>query len=286
MGRSTMRGPVIYIAGEGGEEGVAHRVRAALSEWTVDVDGGDNVPFHIITPGLDFVEGGGLFADLVGLYPPENPALVVVDTLSRCFSGDENKQEFMGKFVSTLDHLREHYRCDILIIHHANKQRELRGSSVLFGAVDVSWALRPYNNSNEEGKGLSIRADKLRERPSEDAQFTFRALPKKLVGPHGRPIIDEFGDEQTTLVIKPFKAHLEEVRRIVEEGLKLIGMKGGAAITYLEWREEADMKKSEFDNALSFVVTFPGKWGIMRGVAPGTYIKAVPGIDNHWSSLV
>jgi len=285
LGRRTKEGPVIYIAGEGGEEGVAHRVRAALKEWTVDLDDhSEQVPFFVVTPGVDLVEGGGELLDLVG--EKTDVRLIVVDTLSRCFVGDENKQEFMGKFVRTLDYLRDHYRCDILVIHHANKQRELRGSSVLFGAVDVSWHLTQSRERNKVAgeKDLFMRADKLRERPSEGATLQFRATPRTLVGPHGRTVLDEFGDEGTTLVIKPTKKDLESAARIRDKGLEMI--KDKHSVHYTAWRAEfPTLSKAEFDNALSFVVTFPGHWGIMRDDRVGTYTKAVRGVENHWSSL-
>jgi len=290
MGRRTKEGAVVYIAGEGGAEGVAHRVRAALAEWTITIDEDEHpaeVPFYVVTPGVDLVEGGGVIYDLVGEIPPEPISLIVVDTLSRCFVGDENKQEFMAKFVQSLDYLREHYNCSILIIHHANKKLELRGSSVLYGAVDVSWALtRNTGAKTEKGeKNLVLRADKLRERDIAAAGIKMRAVSTKMLGPHGRRVIDEFGDDQTTLIMKPMQEDLDLARKIRNAALEMIGT-NRVFVTYREMRDAfKEYPKSKFDNALSFVVTFPGKWGLMRGELPGQYVKARAGIENYWSTL-
>jgi len=287
LGKRTNQGPVVYIAGEGGEEGVAHRVRAALAEWTVDAhDKQETVPFYIITPGIDLVENAFEFADLVGMPETleERPRLVVVDTLSRCFVGDENKQEFMGKFVKTLDAIRDRYGCDIIVIHHANKQHELRGSSVLFGAVDVSWEIKnsPGRHAENEKK-LFMTPDKLRERPSEGGRINLRAKSRNLVTARGTHILDEFGDVQTTLVIKPTEEDLLKAKTVKACGLAVIEKKG--CLSYQDWRKlgpVARWKKSDFDSALSFIVTFPGKWGIMRGRKVGTYVKAKVDVVNEW----
>ena len=284
MGRRTKEGPVIYIAGEGGEENVAHRARAALAEWTVDVDEEKALPFYIVTPGIDLVKGGRELADLIGWEPKEMPVLVVVDTLSRCFTGDENKQEFMAEFVKTLDHIRDHYRCDVLIVHHANKQHEVRGSSVLFGAVDVSWHLIGSPVANNE-KAITMVADKLKERDSEGATLKIRGVKKNLIGPEGRKIYDEFGDEGTTLVIKPNKEDIDHATEIRDNALGIIEA-GNGSVSYSTLRALfPKMSKAKFDAGLSFVVTYPGKWGIMRGINLGTYVKAVPGIENRWSRM-
>ena len=73
------------------------------------------------------------------LEPDDAPRLfIVVDTLARCFQGDENQQEDMGAFVRKLDELRETYSATILVVHHTGKMGvEERGSSSFRGACDT-----------------------------------------------------------------------------------------------------------------------------------------------------
>ncbi|MCZ7575958.1 MAG: helicase RepA family protein [Dehalococcoidia bacterium] len=70
---------------------------------------------------------------------PDDPSLIVVDTLARCLvGGDENLARDVGLFVAGLDRLREKFGCSILVVHHSGKGRDssYRGSSALVGAAD------------------------------------------------------------------------------------------------------------------------------------------------------
>jgi RecA-family ATPase len=284
MGRRTRQGPVYYIVGEGGLGNVTHRIRAALSEWTED-DLEDHIPLFLIAPGMDFVRGAKEFADLVGL--PDTlsvpPRLVIVDTLSRNFVGDENKQEDMGRFVNSLDQIRDAYGCDILVIHHANRQNDLRGSSVLFGAVDVSWALVKSQARTEGEKRLTMNADKLKERDAADATINLRALSTIMRDDKGFPLRDEFGDTETTLIVKPTKEDIERAKVLQECGLTYLS--AHASLTYDHWNEmvaSKNYKKSQFNGALTLILTYPGRWGIMRGIEVGTFVPAIKGVENVW----
>ena len=278
MGRRTKAGPVVYIAGEGGSINTAYRVRTALAEWAIEIDDPRDAvnveEFNIVTPGIDLVENVNEFAELVGI--DSKVQLVVVDTLSRCFSGDENKQEYMAKFVQNLDLIRDNYNCDIVIIHHANKSKTLRGSSVLDGAVDVSWHLtRGSGKPPEDGSiPLLMKADKLRERDAAEATIRMRAVPKPIVGQYNRSVINEFGKNLSTLVIKPAEADLARVKTLVAIGERMLPAK--KSLTYDTWRKQRQVEKysdTDFDAALSFILTQPGRWGIMQD-GLGVFVKA------------
>lgn len=284
LGRKTHQGPVVYIVGEGGEMNVANRVRTAYKEWTIELSDPNAIdtPFYIVSPAVDMVEHSRDLVDLVGLYPEENPRLVVVDTLARCFSGDENKQEFMGKFVRNIDIIRDHYKCDVLVIHHANKEDDIRGSSALFGAADVSWRLTRTGRGQD--KELLMTPDKLKERDSVGAQMKFTLEKRDLLGPGNRQVYNELGCKQQTLVVRPPKAALEDAKRLCEYANPIISARG--KITYDEWRGNfSNISQSRFDNALSYIVTYPGKWGIMRGEKRATFVRARNGIEYTWPLL-
>ena len=70
---------------------------------------------------------------------PEPPVLVVIDTLARCFGGDENSARDMGLFVKATDHVREHTGAAVLALHHSgwSKTSRERGSTALRGAADT-----------------------------------------------------------------------------------------------------------------------------------------------------
>jgi hypothetical protein len=283
MGRHTEQGQVVYIAGEGGLTSVGHRLRTALAEWGVDHVSGDfdaqDVDLSVITPGIDLVANASELYTL--LDPFTNLKLLVIDTLSRCMLGDENKQEDMGKFVAAVDFAREKYGCDVLIIHHANKQNEIRGSSVLFGAADVSWHLTELPQGRGDDCTHVMMADKLRERDAAGGQIKIALHKLPIIGYGGEPVYDELGSRQTTLVARPTTTTMEQVAKAAQFGSDLIAY--GGATTYEQWFTAATMDKVNFDNALSFILSYPGNWGITRGLTVGSYVKAVAGEpDIRW----
>jgi hypothetical protein len=71
------------------------------------------------------------------------PVLVIVDTLARNNSGNENDAVDAGVFVKHVSKLQHHFGCAFLLIHHtgtSNKERG-RGSSAIPGALDSSYRL-------------------------------------------------------------------------------------------------------------------------------------------------
>lgn len=280
VGKKTSQGCVVYVAGEGGETNVAIRLNAALKEWGIETkpyvevygmdpedyewspgDLEDLSPIYVVTPGVNLVPGPSELTDLVGIDPPIHPKLIIVDTLSRCFVGDENKQEDMGKFVKSLDLLRHHYESDILVIHHANRQHEIRGSSVLYGAADVSWHL------TKTPTHLNMVSDKLRERSPDNGSIRLRTELSVIEG-----MYDEFGAKQTTLIVKPHKEDIRNAKKIQDIGLGMLAI--ADSIRYDDLFAALNpMPKTEFNNALSIILTYPGRWGITKAPEIGTFKK-------------
>ena len=66
------------------------------------------------------------------------PVLIVIDTLARHHTGDENSASEMSSFISNLDRLSEEFKATVLIVHHAGKDpsRGARGSSAFRAALD------------------------------------------------------------------------------------------------------------------------------------------------------
>lgn len=123
--------PVAYVMGEG-RSGYAHRHAAWLHH-------------HKRQHGhLFFID------DAVQLMNPTElqlfiddlkeikPKFVVIDTLARCFDGDENSAKDMGQFVRACDRIRQEFQCTVMVVHHSGKSTGgERGSSALRGAADT-----------------------------------------------------------------------------------------------------------------------------------------------------
>jgi hypothetical protein len=279
IGRDTREGPVVYIAGEGGRETVIRRLGAAIRVWGIDPHpdpdtewfdprDAEDVPIWIVTPGPDLVAGHEPLKVLIGDIAPK---LVIVDTLSRCFIGDENKQEDMGKFVRSLDRLRDAYGegAAILVIHHTNTHKKIRGSTVLQGAVDVLWKLTKAGGAVGEQQVL-MTAEKLRERGTEDAQVRLRLCTVAARTTEGGLLLDEVGDSLTTLVVKPSRALLEHTEALRDVGLALIA--AGGSVKYADWRKALSQRsKAEFDAALGMILTGPRGLGAITQSSPGVF---------------
>lgn len=134
-GIRTKQARVLFLAGEG----QAAMVRRACA-WGIVYDDLIAAPLHLSSGGVALNDTDALAfmqAEIDAM--PEPPGLVIVDTLQRGLSGDENSAEAMNGFVAALDTLRQRYHCTCLVIHHPSKATpgEPRGHSALKGAIDT-----------------------------------------------------------------------------------------------------------------------------------------------------
>ncbi len=91
--------------------------------------------------------------------------LVVIDTLSRAFSGgDENSQSDAAIFIREIDVLRSMLSCAVLVVHHASKgSGALRGSTVFTGAADT--VLRVARDDKDDSL---IRLSTVKQKDAEE----------------------------------------------------------------------------------------------------------------------
>jgi len=117
-GHGVQGGPVVYIAGEG-QQGFGRRIRAWSEHNGVSLA---DAPLYV-APAVAIPDPGQL-AQLIaaiesalpinvpaerpeGCVEAKRPALIVLDTLARCFGGgDENATKDMSAFVSACDTIR------------------------------------------------------------------------------------------------------------------------------------------------------------------------------------
>jgi hypothetical protein len=95
------------------------------------------------------------------------PELIIVDTLARCFDGDENTQEDMGRFVAGVDRMRREFDSTVMVVHHTRLggDRE-RGNTAFRGAADTMIVIQ------RDGAEVNVLCNK-----QKDAQeFPMRTL--------------------------------------------------------------------------------------------------------------
>jgi hypothetical protein len=153
QGSVCERGIVMHVAGED-ETGLRQRITAFCMRNDV------HDPAYAILPGrLDLASPGSvddLIADIKAAKGErgEPVMLVIVDTLARCASIEENSSSDMGIAVAACDRIRHETGATVLLIHHSGKEpkKGARGSSALRAAVDAEIEVQ----SIKEGRGLWV----------------------------------------------------------------------------------------------------------------------------------
>ena len=159
-GITTKQTPVLYLAGEGRMA----MVRRAMA-WGIVYHNLSDTPLHL-SAGAVALNDPDALAIMQGEIDamPEPPGLLIVDTLQRGLSGDENGATDMNAFVSALDTLRQRYRCTCLVIHHPSKATpgEPRGHSAFKGAIDTMLTIENRDgvivliNAKQRGADLAL----------------------------------------------------------------------------------------------------------------------------------
>jgi RecA-family ATPase len=139
-GHKVQQGLVAYVAAEGGSA-FLRRVEA----WKQHHQTNERIPFAILPEAL------ALFGDTNAVQPlidsvldlsaecGHPPRLIVIDTLSKTFSGRENSDELAG-YVANCQRIVNATGATVLIIHHRPKDSESsepRGHSSLKAGVDT-----------------------------------------------------------------------------------------------------------------------------------------------------
>ena len=183
-GRNVTQGPVLYIAAEG-TYGIANRVLVWIEHrgkdapcagfWLAPVAG------NLLDP--KFV---AYVIDRLSALP-EQPVLVIADTLARSFGGgDENSTKDMNTFVSSCDKIAASLDCFVLAIHHSGKDsdRGARGSSVLRAAADVE--IKVTRDHGDMVATISVTKQKDAE---ETQPQSVRLIPVEIAHPQTGEII-------------------------------------------------------------------------------------------------
>lgn len=186
-GRHTDQGLVVYVAAEGFEVtenriwGWSERAKVSRGE----------LPLIIVETGVQLGERDvGELTSLVKNIQEAtgvDPKLIIVDTLARTMSGDENSTQDMNEYVRWSDELREATGSHLMVVHHTGKDesRGARGSSALRAATDHE--IEVYKDNGNPHGGL--RLSKIRDGELEGTAFGFM-LDKVVMGDNmlGRPV--------------------------------------------------------------------------------------------------
>jgi KaiC/GvpD/RAD55 family RecA-like ATPase len=128
---------VLYLAGEN-SYGYGNR----LTAWYKFNEKEPNRNFKVIRTPVNFLDKDSveqLQRTVDAIYPDKKPDLIVVDTLSKSFTGgSENDDVFMRRFAEACTRLIDAYHCAVTVVHHTPKSGDTpRGSGVILGDFDT-----------------------------------------------------------------------------------------------------------------------------------------------------
>jgi len=186
FGRDTMKGLVVYIAGEG-VNGVALRKMAYEQRQIL----GPDAQLVVITRAVDFLTDAADIPALVALIKQletdsgHKCVAVFVDTLARAIpGGSDSEATDMGMFIKGADAVRAQLDCALIAIHHAGKDisKGARGHSSLRAAVDTELLV--------EGQADPRQVSCTKQRDLERAPSFAFDLELQVVGhnPKGKPV--------------------------------------------------------------------------------------------------
>jgi RecA-family ATPase len=174
QGRQTTKGFVLYVSAEG-RAGLGQRIKAWMIDRTLE---SRDVDIAWLPEAID-IYGDSAHIDVLFERMEEMdraPDLVIIDTLARCFVGDESKTEDMSNFVRGCDRIKTGFATTVLAIHHTNtEQARERGNGALRGATDAmicmsagvlgSKAPSPFDISHD--KTFTMTVSKQKEAPED-----------------------------------------------------------------------------------------------------------------------
>jgi hypothetical protein len=243
-GRRARVGFVLYVYAEG-STGLKKRKNAWIAAHNMDSMGVLFLPQSVITN--DGGEVQRLIESIEKKLAGRQVDLIILDTLNRNSTGNENSSEDMSAIIRGCDRLREATGATVLLVHHKGHGAEDRGrgSSVLDAAADtIIFASR-------DAERLTLECTKQKDA----ARFEMLAFDA----------IETAG----SLVLKPggvaggdLKGNRLEILRVLHENSTDNGL------AYTTWRDLTSLasKASSFNKARTwlqanrFITTQGGKW--------------------------
>ena len=289
-GQNTQRGTVFYLAGEG-RRGLHRRIEAWRQQNRIH---DNNAPFFISRGACAIShpdEQAALIRDIddavkAGAHQP--PALIVIDTLARHFTGDENSTKDMSAFIAGLDAIRARYQCCILLVHHtghADKSRA-RGSIALLGSLDAEYRVekmgdatitltstRQKDNDNPPPLAWTLTRQDLPWADKNGKPLNSAVLVPNDFIPAAKPIKEKMGNQQRQALNA-----LQELYRTQRKNLEDDGRDPDTArVTVADWMDAMKDISSDSSNRAKL-----RKWlaehGHVRSEGPFVYLVAVQAV--------
>lgn len=194
LNKRTVRGAVVYVAGEGAQSiklrVLAWRQHHGLEPWLAVIPEAVN----LLDRGANVKRVAEACARVADRYG-EPVVYIAVDTLARAFGGgNENASEDMGAVIAHADDIRSKTGAHLMFVHHSGKDaaKGSRGHSSLKAATDSEIEV----TTDAETKTHNAQISKQRDLGSRGMQLSARFLVVEMG-------TDQWGKPITTCVVEP-----------------------------------------------------------------------------------
>lgn len=168
-------GPTLVLSTEGSLQTMRKRFLAHMRTRNVVPDA-VKLFFGRKPLKLDTPQGRQVLEQLIRTL---NPIMVVIDPYASFLDGDENDTAVAKKLSDELNEVVENLQTTVVIIHHARKDGEIRGSTALYDWADAVLKFKAKKNQQVPGiQGthdiITVEAEKQRDGPGG---VVFSAVP-------------------------------------------------------------------------------------------------------------
>lgn len=152
----TQAGSVLVIDEESGQRRIKLRIGDVLRGHNAD----SSTPIHCVSLAeFDFGDPNDI-GELYNLIINTKARLVIIDALADVMPGrDENAVKDVQPIFLSLRRIAEETQAAMVIIHHANKGGNYRGSTAIKGAVDLLLSVESKTGKNE----ITFKTEKARD---------------------------------------------------------------------------------------------------------------------------
>jgi len=179
--KDVKQGDVMYVAAEAGR-GIKKRIQAVKAihpEWRAPFVA-DVAPNLGSTTSVEAVRDA---ARAVGV-----PAVIIVDTMSASFEGDDSSQQDVAKMLRNLKVLADDLQCLVIFVHHSTKEGgSHRGSGVFYNDVDA--VLEVISEGESDKRKQWVKQLKHREgEAGKTYPFSLMVSAPLAFKPNGKPV--------------------------------------------------------------------------------------------------
>ena len=164
-------GDVLLVCGEG-KANIKKRMMAWYARYGQSIS--SPIPFYVSKTSVSFPEPASIAKVKHSIESKGiKPKLIIIDTFSRNFVGNENETRDMAEFIRAIDDLKDCYGASVLIVHHTGhgEKERARGSGVLKNATDAEYLVEKAKAGQ-----MIFRCTKMKDAP-EPEDKTFELAP-------------------------------------------------------------------------------------------------------------